>query len=94
MNTFVLSLSVERTLSLACDGRKLPVNEPYLWRLSAERGMALDPGEERTVDASFAKNAIEEALAQVSHDIEQARSLRTRLLGAYLDADAVSTRAA
>ncbi len=94
MSPYILTLSAEHELSLSRDGRKLPVNESYLWRFSAERGMALDPGEERNVDASFAKDALEEALSQVSHDIEEARSLKKRILGAYLDADAVGTRAA
>ena len=94
MHTYTLRLSKDRLFSLSQDGRALPVSEPALWHMAAERGFDFLAGEERVVDVEFAKEAIEEALGRVASDIAEAELSKKQLIAAFISADGEAQQAA
>jgi hypothetical protein len=67
------------TLSLHLRRVCLPVNSPYVEHLLGELKVAVPPNGLAVVSPAFAMDAIEEALAQVNHDLAVAGDLRRRL---------------
>jgi hypothetical protein len=83
---YTLHCDMDGTLWLRRDGRSLPVFEAYLWELCSQKGMRPEPGEERPVAIDFVTDAVEEALARVSHEIETAVATKRHLLAIFLAA--------
>jgi len=77
---FTVTCDQDHVLSLRQDGRALPVSGAYVRHLCAQRGLDLMQGDHQLVDAEFTRDAIEEALGQLSYEIAQAISTRRALL--------------
>jgi len=77
---FRLTRSKDGLLRLLAGAAALPVSGAYLEHLAEQGGLAVCPGQERTVDSALAVDALEEALAGVGHSIVSAEALKRRLL--------------
>ncbi len=90
---FNLARDSDGTLTLRHEGRAVPVWEAYLRELCVQKGIILAPGETRTVDDAFVREAVEQALEMVSADIHAAIDLCDQLRAAYAAVDGRSTAA-
>jgi len=70
-------------------GRILPVAPPYLKHLFGDAGVALAPGQAILLDAALARHVVEEALAAIGREEAEIRDQKSKLVAAYLAADAL-----
>lgn len=80
MSAFAIYRSPEGALTLRHHCRILPVNPTYLEQMLVDRNVTVEPEWLRLVDASWAKDAIEEALGYLDHQITMGKIDRKRLL--------------
>jgi len=79
-------------LSLRLRRLALPVNSAYLEHLLGELKIAIPPKGLAVVSPAFAMDAVEEALAQVNHDIAVCGDLRRRLAFFHRVAESFASR--
>jgi len=77
---FILRRDEHGTLELTLRRVVLPVNSAYLEYRLAELHLSVPAGGAVVVSPAFALDAIEEALAQVNHDVAASEDFRRRLL--------------
>ena len=77
--SFTVRRSEDGTLSIHLRRVCLPVNSAYLEHLVGESKIVVPPKGFVAVSPAFAQDAIEEAVAQVNHDIAVSTDLRRRL---------------
>ncbi len=78
---FRLARTQDGSLRLRSSGSTaLPVNEAYLEHMLAVRQLALAPGDERAIDADWAREALAEALDETDHAIRSVEALKRLLL--------------